>query len=124
MGAEYAQVKNDSCKPLHVSRSRKSYVLSIGLLVRSITRQKDLFLDDRRQVLAGVTKACWSIWRKPTAKFTVRNQRLMEYLRELNVPLPQGFSLVRDFLSTAPLPVPWPMWCKRERRRGAGRDLG
>jgi len=33
-------VKKISANLWHVSRSRKSYVLSIGLLVRSITRQK------------------------------------------------------------------------------------
>ena len=59
---------------------------------------RDLFLDDRRRVLAGVSESIlarleeiyWQLYRE--------NQRFMEYLRELDVPLPQGFSLAAGFL--------------------------
>lgn len=59
---------------------------------------KDLFIDDRRRVLAQVGEGMLERLEDSYRQLYRENRRLMEYLRELNVPLPQGFSLVAEFL--------------------------
>ncbi|MBI3302035.1 MAG: DUF3536 domain-containing protein, partial [Deltaproteobacteria bacterium] len=60
---------------------------------------KDLFLDDRRRVLAGVSEGVLKHLEETYRQLYRENRRLMEYLRELDVPLPQGFSLAAGFLA-------------------------
>lgn len=60
---------------------------------------KDLFLDDRRRVLAGVSSGILDRLEDTYRQLYRENQRLVEYLRELDVPLPQGFSLAAGFLA-------------------------
>jgi len=59
---------------------------------------KDLFLDDRRRVLAQVSEGMLERLEDTYRQLYRENRRLMEYLRELNVPLPHGFSLAAEFL--------------------------
>lgn len=59
---------------------------------------KDLFIDDRRRVLAQVGEAMLARLEDTYWRLYRENRRLMEYLRELNVPLPHGFSLAAEFL--------------------------
>jgi alpha-amylase/alpha-mannosidase (GH57 family) len=61
---------------------------------------RDLLLDDRRRVLAGVSEAVLSRLEDSYRQLYQENRRLMEYLRELDVPLPQGFSLAAGFLAS------------------------
>ena len=59
---------------------------------------KDLFLDDRRRVLAQIGEGMLDRLEETYRQLYRENRRLMEYLHELNVPLPQGFSLAAEFL--------------------------
>lgn len=97
-GEEYTRAKEDL---LHTFAR-----YSLSEVVRGLDRYfgatyytaRDLFRDDRRHVLAvvgeGVLKrledSYWQLYRE--------NQRLMEYLHELDVPLPHEFSLAAGFL--------------------------
>ncbi|HEV8718777.1 MAG TPA: DUF3536 domain-containing protein [Candidatus Binatia bacterium] len=97
-GAEYGQVKDDL---LQIFARH-----SLSEVVRALDRTfgeayytaKDLFLDDRRRVLAGVGEGVLEHLEEAYRQLYRENQRLMEYLRELDVPLPQGFSLAAEFL--------------------------
>jgi len=64
---------------------------------------KNLLLDDRRRVLAGVSDAVLTRLEEGYRQLYQENRRLMEYLRELDVPLPQGFSLAAGFLASRSL---------------------
>jgi hypothetical protein len=64
---------------------------------------KDLLLDDRRRVLAGVSDTVLTRLEESYRQLYQENRRLMEYLRELDVPLPQGFSLAAGFLASRAL---------------------
>ena len=59
---------------------------------------KDLFLDDRRRVLAQIGEGMLDRLEETYRQLHHETRRLMEYLHELNVPLPQGFSLAAEFL--------------------------
>jgi alpha-amylase/alpha-mannosidase (GH57 family) len=59
---------------------------------------KDLLLDDRRRVLARVGEGVMTRLEETYRQLYRENRRLMEYLRELDVPLPQGFALAAGFL--------------------------
>jgi len=59
---------------------------------------KDLFLDDRRRVLAQVSEGVLERLEQTYRQLYRENRRLMEYLRELDVPLPRGFALAAEFL--------------------------
>jgi hypothetical protein len=59
---------------------------------------KDLFLDDRRRVLARVSEGVFARLEETYWQLYRENQRFMEYLRDLDVPLPQGFALAAGFL--------------------------
>ena len=61
---------------------------------------KDLLLDDRRRVLAGVSDSVLLRLEESYRQLYQENRRLMEYLRELDVPLPQGFALAAGFLAS------------------------
>jgi alpha-amylase/alpha-mannosidase (GH57 family) len=79
---------------------------SLSEVVRSLDRTfgenyytaKDLFLDDRRRVLAQVGEGMLEQFEETYRRLYRENRRLMEYLHELNVPLPQGFTLAAEFL--------------------------
>lgn len=79
---------------------------SLSEVVRALDRTfgedyytaKDLFLDNRRRVLAGVSEGVLTHLEETYRRIYRENQRLMGYLRELDVPLPQGFSLAAGFL--------------------------
>jgi hypothetical protein len=81
---------------------------SLSEVVRALDRTfgehcytaKDLLLDDRRRVLAGVTDAVLTRLEESYQQVYQENRRLMEYLRELEVPLPQGFALAAGFLAS------------------------
>jgi len=98
IGAEYAQVKNDLLQTF----ARHS----LSEVVRALDRAfgevyytaKDLLLEDRRRVLARVSEGVLEHLEEAYRQLYRENQRLMEYLRELDVPLPQGFSLAAGFL--------------------------
>jgi alpha-amylase/alpha-mannosidase (GH57 family) len=59
---------------------------------------KDLFLNDRRRVLGRVSEGVLDDLEEGYRRLYEENRRLMEYLRELEVPLPRGFSLAAEFL--------------------------
>ena len=61
---------------------------------------KDLFLDDRRRVLAQIGEGMLDRLEETYRQLYHENRRLMEYLHEPHVPLPQGFSLAVEFLVT------------------------
>ena len=79
---------------------------SLSEVVRSLDRTfgedyytaKDLFLDDRRRVLAQIGEGVLERLEETYRQLYRENRRLMEYLRELNVLIPQGFSLAAEFL--------------------------
>ncbi|MBM4255380.1 MAG: DUF3536 domain-containing protein [Deltaproteobacteria bacterium] len=79
---------------------------SLSEVVRSLDRlfgeayytAKDLFLDDRRRVLAQIGEGMLERLEETYRQLYRENRRLMEYLHELNVPLPQGFALAAEFL--------------------------
>jgi alpha-amylase/alpha-mannosidase (GH57 family) len=79
---------------------------SLSEVVRSLDRTfgesyytaKDLFLDDRRRVLAQIGEGMLERLEETYRQLYRENRRLMEYLHELNVPLPQGFALAAEFL--------------------------
>ncbi len=79
---------------------------SLSEVVRGLDRSfgeayytaKDLFLDDRRRVLARVSGGVLERLEETYRQIYHQNRRLMEYLRELDVPLPPGFSLAAGFL--------------------------
>ncbi|HXG18327.1 MAG TPA: DUF3536 domain-containing protein [Methylomirabilota bacterium] len=81
---------------------------SLSEVVRALDRffgdtyytAKDLLLDDRRRVLAGVTETVLTRLEESYRQLYQENRRLMEYLRELDVPLPQGFALAAGFLAS------------------------
>lgn len=64
---------------------------------------KDLLVEDRRRVLASVSEAVLADLEEGYRRLYQENRRLMEYLRELDVPLPQGFSLAAGFLASRSL---------------------
>lgn len=84
---------------------------SLSEVVRALDRSfgeqyytaKDLLLDDRRRVLAGVSDAVLTRLEDSFRQVYQENRRLMEYLRELDVPLPQGFALAAGFLASRAL---------------------
>jgi hypothetical protein len=79
---------------------------SLSEVVRSLDRAfgedyyiaKDLFLDDRRRVLAQIGEGILEQLEETYRQLYRENRRLMEYLHELNVPLPKGFALAAEFL--------------------------
>lgn len=79
---------------------------SLSEVVRSLDRTfgeeyytaKDLFIDDRRRVLAQVSEGMLTRLEETYRQLYRDNRRLMEYLHELNVPLPHGFALAAEFL--------------------------
>ena len=79
---------------------------SLSEVMRSLDRifgdeyytAKDLFLDDRRRVLAQVSEGMLERLEETYRQLYRENRRLVEYLHELNVPLPHGFSLAAEFL--------------------------
>ncbi|MCS6926632.1 MAG: DUF3536 domain-containing protein [Candidatus Binatia bacterium] len=79
---------------------------SLSEVVRSLDRTfgaayytaKDLFLDDRRRVLTRVSEGIFARLEDSYWQLYRENQRLMEFLRDLDVPLPQGFALAVGFL--------------------------
>lgn len=84
---------------------------SLSEVVRALDRTfgetyytaKDLLLDDRRRVLAGVSDSVLARLEESYRQLYQENRRLMEYLRELDVPLPQGFALAAGFLASRAL---------------------
>ncbi len=98
IGAEYAQVKNDLLQTFarhSLSEVVRAFDRTFGEVYYTA---KDLFLDDRRRVLAGVSEGVLEQLAETYRQLYAENRRLMEYLRELDVPLPQGFSLAAGFL--------------------------
>ena len=79
---------------------------SLSEVVRSLDRTfgedyytaKDLFLDDRRRVLAQIGEGMSEQLEETYRQLYRENRRLVEYLHELNVPLPRGFALAAEFL--------------------------
>jgi hypothetical protein len=79
---------------------------SLSEVVRSLDRTfgedyytaKDLFLDDRRRVLVQIGEGMSEQLEETYRQLYHENRRLMEYLHELNVPLPKGFALAAEFL--------------------------
>lgn len=97
-GAEYGQVKDDLLQIFarhSLSEVVRAFDRTFG---EAYYTAKDLFLDDRRRVLAGVGEGVLEHLEEAYRQLYRENQRLMEYLRELDVPLPQGFSLAAEFL--------------------------
>jgi alpha-amylase/alpha-mannosidase (GH57 family) len=97
-GVQYEEAKTDLLR-LFTHHSLSEVVRGLDRLFgETYYTARDLLLDDRRRVLAGVSESIlerleetyWQIYRE--------NQRFMEYLRELDVPLPRGFSLAAGFL--------------------------
>jgi hypothetical protein len=84
---------------------------SLSEVVRALDRcfgqiyytAKDLLLDDRRRVLSSVSESILSRLEENYRQLYQENRRLMEYLRELDVPLPRGFSLAAGFLASRAL---------------------
>lgn len=84
---------------------------SLSEVVRALDRSfgeryytaKEMLLDDRRRVLAGVSETVLSRLEESYQRLYQENRRLMEYLRELDVPLPHGFSLAAGFLASRAL---------------------
>lgn len=84
---------------------------SLSEVVRALDRvfgdayytAKDLLLDDRRRVLASVSDLVLTRLEESYRQLYQENRRLMEYLRELDVPLPQGFALAAGFLASRAL---------------------
>lgn len=79
---------------------------SLSEVVRALDRQfgdtyytaRDLVLDERRRVLARVSEGVLERLEATYLQLYRENRRLMEYLYELDVPLPQGFTLAAGFL--------------------------
>jgi alpha-amylase/alpha-mannosidase (GH57 family) len=79
---------------------------SLSEVVRALDRQfgetyytaRDLLLDDRRRVLARISEGVLERLEATYLQLYRENRRLMEYLYELDVPLPQGFTLAAGFL--------------------------
>lgn len=79
---------------------------SLSEVVRALDRQfgetyytaRDLLLDDRRRVLARVSEGVLERLETTYLQLYRENRRLMEYLYELDIPLPQGFTLAAGFL--------------------------
>jgi hypothetical protein len=79
---------------------------SLSEVVRTLDRQlgetyytaRDLLLDDRRRVLARVSEGVLERLETTYLQLYRENRRLMEYLYELDIPLPQGFTLAAGFL--------------------------
>ena len=97
-GTEYRQVKDDLLQIFarhSLSEVVRAFDRTFG---EAYYTAKDLFLDDRRRVLAGVGEEVVEHLEEAYRQLYRENQRLMEYLRELDVPLPQGFSLAAEFL--------------------------
>jgi hypothetical protein len=98
VGARFAEAKQDLLRIF----ARHS----LSEVVRAFDRRfgeayytaKDLFLDARRRVLAGVSESVLLHLEEVYRQLYRENQRLMEYLRELDVPLPRAFSLAAEFL--------------------------
>ncbi|MBI3797977.1 MAG: DUF3536 domain-containing protein, partial [Deltaproteobacteria bacterium] len=97
-GAEYGQVKTDLLQ-IFARHSLSEVVRAFDRIFgETYYTAKDLFLDDRRRVLAGVSEGVLQHLEETYSQLYRENQRLMEYLRELDVPLPRGFSLAAEFL--------------------------
>jgi hypothetical protein len=97
-GARFAQAKDDLLR-IFARHSLSEVVRALDRLFgETYYTAKDLFLDDRRRVLAGVSEGVLKHLEEVYRQLYWENQRLMEYLRELDVPLPQGFSLAAGFL--------------------------
>jgi alpha-amylase/alpha-mannosidase (GH57 family) len=98
IGDEYTQTKEELLRIF----SRHS----LSEVVRALDRQfgetfytaRDLVLDDRRRVLAQVSKGVLERLEATYLQLYRDNRRLMEYLYELDIPLPQGFTLAAGFL--------------------------
>ena len=79
---------------------------SLSEVVRALDHQfgetfytaRDLLLDDRRRVLAQVSEGVLERLETTYLQLYRENRRLMEYLYELDIPLPQGFTLAAGFL--------------------------
>lgn len=79
---------------------------SLSEVVRALDRQfgeryytaRDLLLDDRRRVLSRVSEGVLERLETTYLQVYRENRRMMEYLHELDVPLPQGFTLAAGFL--------------------------
>lgn len=97
-GAEYERVKENLLRTF----ARHSLSEVVRALDRSFGETyytaKDLFLDDRRRVLARVSEGVLERLEETYRQLYRENRRLMEYLRELDVPLPRGFTLAAEFL--------------------------
>ncbi len=97
-GTEYRQVKDDLLQ-IFARHSLSEVVRAFDRVFgEAYYTAKDLFLDDRRRVLARVSEGVLEHLEEAYRQLYRENQRLMEYLRELDVPLPQGFSLAAEFL--------------------------
>ncbi|HJY83244.1 MAG TPA: DUF3536 domain-containing protein [Candidatus Binatia bacterium] len=97
-GTEYGQVKDDLLRIFarhSLSEVVRAFDRTFG---ETYYTAKALFLDDRRRVLAGMSEGVLEHLEEAYRRLYRENQRLMEYLHELDVPLPQGFSLVARFL--------------------------
>ncbi len=96
----FTDIRNDLLQTF----ARHSLSEVVRTLDRSFGEQyytaKELLLDDRRRVLAGVSDAVLTRLENSYRQVYQENRRLMEYLRELDVPLPQGFSLAAGFLAS------------------------
>lgn len=98
VGAEYTRTKEELLRIF----SRHS----LSEVVRALDHQfgetyytaRDLFLDDRRRVLAHVSEGVLERLEATYLQLYRDNRRLMEYLYELDIPLPQGFTLAAGFL--------------------------
>src|SRR5262249_40417185 len=98
-GAAYGRVKADLLQ-IFARHSLSEVVRTFDQIFgETYYTAKDLLLDDRRRVLAGVSEGVLEHLEEAYRRLYRENQRLMEYLRELDVPLPQGFSLAAGFLA-------------------------
>ena len=97
-GAEYGRVKAELLQ-IFARHSLSEVVRAFDRIFGEVYyTAKDLLLDDRRRVLARVSEGVLEHLEEAYRQLYGENRRLMEYLRELDVPLPQGFSLAAGFL--------------------------
>ena len=97
-GARYTEVKEDLLRIFarhSLSEVVRAFDHTFG---ETYYTAKALFLDDRRRVLAKVSEGVLEHLEEVYRQLYRENRRLMEYLHELDVPLPQGFSLAAGFL--------------------------
>jgi alpha-amylase/alpha-mannosidase (GH57 family) len=96
--AEYETVKSELMR-LFARRSLSEVVRGLDRVFgETYYTAKDLFLDDRRRVLARVSEGVFARLEETYWQLYRENQRFMEFLRDLDVPLPQGFALAVGFL--------------------------